>query len=244
MIFAIKCKSLSTVRCTFNPFHSFLTGLCSFVTKYSLNSHVKLVHQRRYQKVCHICAKVYSTSTSFRHHMKEHSDVKDPRVVCQICGRTYKTPKGLRNHMAAHNEENECFKCPQCPKISPNRHALSTHIRVMHNYKLHECHLCERKCKSAVALMVSQIIYLLSIRSVENNEIVLLHIQISNRSMWQRTPENTCTIAITVRSNSNRIQICISTLETRIQSNGVPTERQSHEKITDKLTTLNRTFHK
>lgn len=129
---------------------------CSFVTKYSLNSHVKLVHQRHYQQVCHICAKVYSTSTSFRQHMKEHSDVKDPRVVCQICGRSYKNPKGLRSHMATHKEEDQCFKCPQCPKISPNRHALTAHIRVMHNFKVHKCHLCERECKSAVALTVSK----------------------------------------------------------------------------------------
>lgn len=123
-----------------------------FATKYSLNNHIKLVHQRRYEKVCHICAKVYSSSYSFRQHMKEHSEVKDARVVCQLCGRTYKNAKGLRNHMMAHKEADQEFRCPQCPKISPNRHALKTHIRVMHNYKVHKCQLCERECKSAMAL--------------------------------------------------------------------------------------------
>lgn len=108
-------------------------------TALSRSTHVTPVHERHYQKVCHLCPKVYSTSTIFRLHVKLHSDVEVRRVVYQLCGRLYKNPNGLGNHMATHKVENQFLDCPQCPKISPNRITLTAHIRVMHNNKVHKC---------------------------------------------------------------------------------------------------------
>lgn len=129
-------------------------SISSFVTKYSLKSHVKLVHERYYEKVCHICAKVYVSSTSFRLHMDEHNETKPPRIDCKLCGKSYKNIKSLRSHMTIHKDGDRIFQCPQCLKISPNRHALSKHIRVTHNCKVYTCSACGKECKSMLAVTV------------------------------------------------------------------------------------------
>lgn len=127
----------------------------SFISKNSLRIHVRSIHERHYRQVCHICAKVYNSKHSLLMHLKNHSEVKEPRVTCRICGRSYKNVRGLNSHIATHNQGNQIFQCPHCPRISPNRNALAKHIGSIHNFKIHKCHLCDREFKRALVLKVS-----------------------------------------------------------------------------------------
>lgn len=133
-----------------NVFFSFLN---SFVTKRKLDHHVKCVHERYYQAVCHVCAKVYNSAHSLAQHLLEHSDVKRPRIICQVCGKSFKDARIMRKHVERTHESHQ-LQCPHCPKISPNRNALSRHIQSVHIYTVHKCHLCVKEFKRAVALTV------------------------------------------------------------------------------------------
>lgn len=128
----------------------------SFVTEYSLKSHVRNVHERtpRDELVCHICAKVYHTSGGMKNHLQKHNGIEEPRLNCDICGNSLKNKKSLQKHMTMHKDEGKSYPCPTCHKISPTRYALANHIKAVHNYKTHKCHLCDKECKSVVALKV------------------------------------------------------------------------------------------
>lgn len=47
----------------------------SFGMRTRLESHVRNVHERHYQQMCHICAKVCNSSVSLRDHLKVHCGV-------------------------------------------------------------------------------------------------------------------------------------------------------------------------
>lgn len=129
--------------------------LFSFISEASLQSHMKNVHRRpKENSICHVCAKVYSSVVNLQLHMMDHNDIQQPRVDCQLCGNSFKNERSLRKHMYKHRDEGQTFQCPQCPKISHNRNALARHIRSVHNYTVHKCHLCDREFKRAVALTV------------------------------------------------------------------------------------------
>lgn len=127
--------------------------LHSFVSKRKLNYHVKCVHERYYQTVCHVCAKVYNSAHSLAQHLLEHSDVKRARIICQVCGKSFKDARIKQKHVERTHESHQLL-CPHCPKISPNRNALSRHIQSVHIYTVHKCHLCDKEFKRAVALTV------------------------------------------------------------------------------------------
>lgn len=134
-------------------FFYFFTFATRFGTKSKLQRHVKCVHERYYQTVCHVCAKVYNSVFSLAQHLLEHSDNKRPRIVCKLCGKTFKDANILQKHMYRTHESQQ-FQCPHCPKMSPNRNALARHISSMHNCTVHKCHLCNKEFKRAVALTV------------------------------------------------------------------------------------------
>lgn len=123
------------------------------MTKQKLHHHVKCVHERYYRSVCHVCARVYNSSSSLHAHLLEHSDIKRPRVSCPICGKTFKDARIMQKHQERTHESKQ-LQCPHCPKISPNRNALSRHISSVHIYTAHKCHLCSKEFKRAVALTV------------------------------------------------------------------------------------------
>lgn len=132
----------------------YLTTWNRFLTTQKLQQHTRIIHERYYEKVCHVCAKRCNSSSTLNKHLLEHSDTKQPRAICPICGSTFKDKRGLSKHMNNHQDEGHLFTCPQCPKISPNRQALRRHIRSMHEYTIHKCHMCSKEFKRAEALKV------------------------------------------------------------------------------------------
>lgn len=134
-----------------------ITSSCwihSFGTERILLFHVRQVHERRFDRVCHICAKVYSSIAELKKHLPAHSSIKQPRLHCQICGNSYKNIRILKQHMDVHKDDGQVFSCTQCPKTYPNRSILATHIRNVHNFKWRKCNFCEKECKTNRELKV------------------------------------------------------------------------------------------
>lgn len=143
------------MRSNYSVSFSIITRLFSrsFVTKPKLELHVKQVHDKYYQSVCHVCAKMYRSRHSLALHLRTHSDIKQPRSMCQLCGKSFKDAHTMKQHVNRIHES-EQVQCPHCPKISPNRNALNRHIQSIHNYVAHKCPHCDREFKRAVALRV------------------------------------------------------------------------------------------
>lgn len=185
------------------------------------------VHERKFHRVCHICAKVYSTNAAFKRHLQEHSGVEQPRVNCHVCGNSYKNDIVLKTHMILHEDEGKKFPCPHCSKMPPNRLALKSHIYEMHKFKLRKCNFCEKGCKTNQELRVggkrSHIAE--PFRLTINTFIDFF----SYRNTLQRTPENIYTIASIVRKNLNPIPVDPNTINGVIRPNGKPINRQIHE---------------
>lgn len=128
----------------------------SFIFKNKLNVHVKNVHERRHQQVCHICAKISTTKQGMLEHLKEHDGVKEPGVSCEFCGKLYKNKYLARKHAKnMHQQHGTLHKCPQCQKHLATSTALRHHISYHHNFKLHKCDVCDKAFKIAKALNVS-----------------------------------------------------------------------------------------
>lgn len=129
----------------------FIFRLKSFV---SLKLHIETLHVRKFQQICDECGKVCQTKAILRGHMRSH-DTRDTRTQCRLCPAMLKNERALKEHVHRIHESGP-VNCPNCPKVSPNRSALAMHIRTRHNYKVHKCHMCDRECKSAVALTVRE----------------------------------------------------------------------------------------
>lgn len=179
--------------------------------------HVRNVHERVGQVVCHICAKVYSSKVSLRTHLLEHNDAPQPRVTCEICGNTFKSEQNRLKHVKRHQETG--VACPRCGKMSPNRNALKTHIAYVHSAKKTlQCHFCDKKFKRRIALTVSALDT--GDRPSSRCASFISRLVHSHRNMWQRTPEKICTVASTARRDLNIIPACICIIGVFIQSNG------------------------
>lgn len=118
-----------------------------------LQNQVKVEHEQT-SHLCHICAIVFDSSDDLLQHLKVHAEMTEPKVFCQLCGGSYKNAGLLRRHMVIHKDSEKRFQCPKCPKISPTRNALACHIKAVHNYTVHKCHMCGKEFKRGAALTV------------------------------------------------------------------------------------------
>lgn len=118
----------------------------------SLKLHMLEIHLRKFEQVCDQCGKVCQSKGVLRKHKRSHDDVNE-KLECPYCPALMRNAYYLKAHISRIHESGPA-SCPHCPKISPTPNALVMHIRTMHTFKVHKCHMCERECKSAVALTV------------------------------------------------------------------------------------------
>lgn len=128
----------------------------SFILSQQLSTHVKQVHERRYDQVCHICAKVYNSKQSMIDHLKKHSNIKEPEVSCSYCGKSYSTKRLMETHVRrTHKEDGKVYECPECHKLFERKTLLDFHIVYHHSPEPHKCSICDREFKIAKYLKVS-----------------------------------------------------------------------------------------
>lgn len=88
-------------------------------------------------------------------HLKDHSDVKEPGVSCE-CGKTFRNKYFMRRHVKRmHVQDGQIHECPHCQKQFQKIGALKSHIAYNHNFKIYKCEVCEKVCKKAKDLKVS-----------------------------------------------------------------------------------------
>lgn len=135
--------------------------LCDFRCHFAsqLTTHTKAKHPDPSAKrdgpehVCEECHKSFSTKGNLTSHIKALHDLNTSKVECGQCG---KMVRRLARHLSICQNKQQ-LKCPHCPNIHPNQHALNTHILRMHKKDLSKltCEVCNKVLSRESHLRVS-----------------------------------------------------------------------------------------
>ncbi|KAH8261528.1 hypothetical protein KR044_010626, partial [Drosophila immigrans] len=122
----------------------------TFPNEYLMQQHVKLVHLRKFDKICDVCGKSIRGREALVRHMEEHTGVPQKVIKCELCESTLTTKYGLARHIKMmHTAENlQPIQCKFCLKVSPSLQAHQHHIKYTHNTaRSHQCPMCEKAFK-------------------------------------------------------------------------------------------------
>lgn len=123
-----------------------------------MQQHVKLVHLRKFDKICDVCGKSIRGREALARHMEEHTGAPQKVIKCHLCESTLTTKYGLARHIKMmHTAENlQPMQCEYCLKVSPSLQAHQHHIKYSHNTaRSHQCPMCEKAFKRPNELRVS-----------------------------------------------------------------------------------------
>ena len=85
---------------------------------------------------CSVCKKVMSFR-NVRRHMKTVHYADGKKWTCSACGKISQSEPRLKQHQRSHNpevdEDENIFKCPDCPYRTLCKNYLVDHKRLMHN---------------------------------------------------------------------------------------------------------------
>ncbi|TDG47028.1 hypothetical protein AWZ03_006465 [Drosophila navojoa] len=122
----------------------------TFPNEYLMQQHVKLVHLRKFDKICDVCGKSIRGREALVRHMEEHAGAPQKIIKCHLCESTLTTKYGLARHIKMmHTAENlQPMQCKVCLKVSPTLQAHQHHIKYTHNTaRTHECPMCDKAFK-------------------------------------------------------------------------------------------------
>ncbi|XP_030558315.1 transcription factor grauzone [Drosophila novamexicana] len=148
---SIVCERHKLTHIPKEQWHAACTN-CSktFPNEYLMQQHVKLVHLRKFDKICDVCGKSIRGREALARHMEEHAGAPQKIIKCHLCESTLTTKYGLARHIKMmHTAENlQPMQCEVCLKISPSLQAHQHHIKYTHNTaRTHECPMCEKAFK-------------------------------------------------------------------------------------------------
>lgn len=118
-----------------------------------LKRHILEVHENIEKKkthICEVCGKGFSAPSLLTEHAMTH--VAKKQIQCDICGKWVKNQRLLGTHKQIHVQTP--MKCPHCDKIKFNKHALNSHISLVHSVKKHQCTICTKSFSRPVMLRV------------------------------------------------------------------------------------------
>ena len=115
-------------------------------SRQTLLKHISRKHpdptKEKEQYPCHICGKVFLTSTYLKDHIAIHGDAIHK---CNQCDRSFKTPKNLKNHIIRDHEEKK-HVCEECGQKFAFKHKLIQHFTTFHtDLKEFACKQCDYK---------------------------------------------------------------------------------------------------
>ncbi|ALC41309.1 CG8388 [Drosophila busckii] len=127
----------------------------SYPNEYLMQQHVKLVHLRKFDKICDVCGKQIRGREALVRHMQEHEGSPQQLLKCHLCSSMLTTKYGLARHIKMmHTADNlQPMQCEVCLKISPSLQSHQHHIKYTHNTaRTHQCPMCEKAFKRPTEL--------------------------------------------------------------------------------------------
>lgn len=112
-----------------------------FLTKNSLNKHMKVTHKIGKVHKCEYCDKICSHLSELTVHIRSHT--KDKPYTCDKCYKSFSYKNSLNCHILTHSTE-RYFVCPVCEREFILKHQLKKHMRVHTGEKPYVCPRCHR----------------------------------------------------------------------------------------------------
>ena len=114
-----------------------------FTTDAHKRYHIKHVHEKKFDYVCHLCAKPCAAKTDFKKHMAYQHGIGEKKHHCQHCPQKYVTANDLKRHVKEAHTKDTIYRCDQCPKTFWAKSYLYSHIRIVHKkVRPNKCDLC------------------------------------------------------------------------------------------------------
>ena len=107
----------------------------AFVQSAQVKRHKKLVHDKSFDNVCHICGKTFSVPCILKEHLAVKHDIGEKSFKCDICYKTFSLNQSLQEHMEGVHLKNVKYNCDQCSHFSFTKGALGKHKRRAHEGK-------------------------------------------------------------------------------------------------------------
>ena len=103
-------------------------------SKYSLASHINVVHRKHKTVLCQICDKSFATNSELgKHNRAVHDEDREELVECEECGERVRRCYLNRHRSYRHSKNNKPKICQKCGKDFKSRETMLTHVRKYHN---------------------------------------------------------------------------------------------------------------
>lgn len=99
---------------------------------------------------CKICNKAFAQNSSFKNHMRTHSDERP--FVCDICCIGFKERYHLKKHMLFKHSDELKEKCQFCGKKFKDSTAVRAHERIHSDHRPYPCRRCGKAFKTSECL--------------------------------------------------------------------------------------------
>ena len=114
-----------------------------FMTSERKANHVKQIHDKVDEFVCHLCAKPCSNKRKFKEHMEVYHGTGEKKFACEHCGLKFFQKGRLTSHVKTKHTRDTIYQCDQCSKQFWAKEYLRDHIKHVHKkYKPNKCDLC------------------------------------------------------------------------------------------------------
>lgn len=90
---------------------------------------------------CHLCGRIFRTSTLLRNHINTHTGTKPYK--CELCPKAFGTSGELGRHMKYIHTHEKPHKCPLCDYESVEASKIKRHMRSHTGEKPYKCTLCD-----------------------------------------------------------------------------------------------------
>jgi len=115
-----------------------------------LRDHIKLVHDKIFDKECPHCEFKASTNVDLKKHIEgNHLGI---RHTCDQCGMEFKYSNNLSQHKKVHSKERP-FVCQECGSSFKKKCSMDRHVLTVHSTSSFPCHECGKMFKSELNLL-------------------------------------------------------------------------------------------
>lgn len=119
-----------------------------------LEAHINLVHLGKKAVTCKLCNSGFSNMGNLkRHHMLQHSQVKQKKHVCTECNKAFNYSSSLSKHMRIHQNIRN-YICDHCAKSFVHKTGLQSHLLTHSTETPFPCPTCDRQFKSNGMLQI------------------------------------------------------------------------------------------